>query len=111
LVRKLLSRDPGDQHTGNIAGRFIAHFEKPGFLALEPLVTNSDTEIRQRSILGIWDIACLAKAKELKLQARNLLEQCLARETDGRLHQWLAGCVAVACNRKPPASDNPFSGT
>jgi hypothetical protein len=110
LVQALVSKDPRDQHTGNIAGRFIAHFEKPGFLALEPLVSHTDTEIRQRAILGIWDIACSAKDKELKSQARNLLEQCLARETDGRLQHWLVGCVEVACNKKPEGPKNPFSG-
>jgi hypothetical protein len=111
LVTKLVSKLPGDQHTGDIAGRFIAHFEKPGFLALEPLTSHLDTEVRQRSILGIWDIACLSKDKELMLQARELLEQCLARETDGRLHQWLVGCVKVACKKRPEEPENPFPGT
>jgi hypothetical protein len=111
LVQTLVSKDPRDQHTGSIAGRFIAPFEKPGYLALEPLVTHGDAEIRQRAILGILDIACLAKDKELKILARKLLEQCLEKETDGRLHQWLVGCVEVACKKKPEGSKNPFSGT
>jgi hypothetical protein len=111
LVQKLISKNPRDQHTGNIAGRYIAQFEEPGYLALEPLVTHNDIEIRQRAILGISDIACLAKDKALKVRARGLLERCLERETDGRLHQWLTTCVAVACNKKPQGTDNPFSVT
>src|SRR5437879_1801720 len=34
------------QGVGNIAGRLIADFQEPGFLALEPLINHPDVEIR-----------------------------------------------------------------
>src|SRR6185369_8928325 len=58
LLQKLVSKVPRDQHTGNIAGRYIAEFERAGYLALEPLLGHEDREIRSRVITGIFDMAC-----------------------------------------------------
>jgi len=110
LVKKLVSKEPRDQHTGNIAGRFIAQFEKPGYSALASLVEHDDIEVRRRAINGIFDLACLAKDKELKIQARSLLERRLGMESDEGLRHNVEVCLAVACNKKPPGADNPFSG-
>ena len=109
LVDIMLSKDPKDQPTGRIAGRFIAHFQEPGFVALEPLVTDSDEEIRERAILGIWDITSLSKDKMLKAKACDLLEQCLERQPEGRMRQWLATCVEIACKKNFKISENPFA--
>lgn len=109
LLKKLVSKDPRDQDTGNIAGSFIAEFARPGYLALEPLVEHEDLEVRRRAINGIFNIACLAKDKELKLQARSLLERRLAIESDEGLRQNVEVCLAVACNKRPPGTDNPFA--
>jgi hypothetical protein len=111
LVQRLVSKESRDQHTGNIAGRYIAQFEGPGYLALEPLIAHEDAEIRRRAIAGIFDLACVAKDKELKIQARRLLESRLETEPDAALRQHLEVSIAVACNKKLPGSDNPFAGT
>ncbi len=99
LVRKLLSKEPRDQHTGNIAGRIIAQFEEPGYQALEPLTAHEDIEVRNRAINGIFDLACLARDKGLKMQARRLLEMRLENETDQGLRQNLEVSLAVACKK------------
>lgn len=109
LVQRLISKDPRDRHTGNIAGRYIALFQKSGYLALEPLSGHEDVEIRCRAIKGIYDLACLAKDKELKMQARSLLQHRLETELDKELRHNLEVFIAVACNKKPPGSDNPFA--
>ena len=109
LVQKLVSKEPGDQHTGNIAGRLIAQFERPGFVALEPLTGHGDVEIRRRAINGIFDLACVAKDKELKVQARHLLERCLENESDEAERRNLEVCIAVATNKPAPGCDNPFA--
>lgn len=110
LVQKLTSKDWRDQHTGNIAGSFIAEFGTPGLEALAPLVESADVEIRRRAINGVFNLACLAKEKETKIRAKNLLERCLEKETDAGVRQNLEACVAVAFKRKPSGSDNPFVG-
>lgn len=109
LVQKLTSKDWRDQHTGNIAGRFIAEFGKKGFQALAPLLESRDVEIRQRAINGIFDLACLAKDKDVKAEAKQLLERCFQNETDPAVRQNLEACLAVACNKKSPHLDNPFA--
>jgi hypothetical protein len=109
LVEKLVSKAPRDQHTGNIAGRYIAQFEEAGYLALEPLAMHEDLEIRSRAIIGVSDVAGLAKDKILRHRACLLLQQCLEREADGRMHQCLVGYVAFATNKKTPGADNPFA--
>jgi hypothetical protein len=108
LVGKLVSKNPEDQLTGGTAGRLLAEFEEPGFLALEPLTRHENIEVRQRALVGVMDLAHLAKDKVLKTKACKLLECCLEKETDARLHQWLVGCMAVACNKKSRESENPF---
>jgi hypothetical protein len=110
LVQRLVSKEPRDQHTGNIAGRYIAQFERPGYQALEPLTSHQDAEIRRRAINGISDLACLAKDRELKMEARRLLENRLEREPDEGLRRNLEVSIAVASNKKLPGSDNPFAG-
>jgi hypothetical protein len=110
LVQRLLSKESRDQHTGNIAGRYIAQFAWLGYQALEPLIANENSEIRSRAITGIFDLACLAKDKELKIQARQLLEGRLKTEQDEALRRHLEISIAVACNKKIPGSDNPFAG-
>jgi HEAT repeat protein len=109
LIRKLLSKEPRDQHTGNTAARLIAEFGQPGFLALQPLVTHSDVEVRRRASVGVFDIACLAKDTQLKREACELLEQCFQKETDAVLHQSLAACVRVVCKKNLGSTENPFS--
>lgn len=96
LVDILLSKDPKDQHTGRIAGRYIAHFEEAGFSALEPLMASDDDEVRERAFLGISDVAMLSKSKELRRNACQLMEQCFAREKPGRLHRWMAISIELA---------------
>ena len=100
LVEKLLSGHATDQHTGDIAGRFIAEFGESGYLALKPLVTDEYLEIRRRAIIGIFDLACLAKDKEVKLRARDILKQRLEAETNEGLREHLRTCVSVACNKR-----------
>jgi HEAT repeat protein len=109
LVQRLTSKDWRDQQTGNIAGSFIAEFGKVGFQALEPLVESGEVEIRQRAINGVFNLACLAKDREVKAQARHLLERCFQNETDPAVRQNLEACLAVACNKKSPHLDNPFA--
>jgi HEAT repeat protein len=109
LVSILLSKDPKDQHTGGIAGRFIAEFEEAGLAALESLVVHPLESIRQRALGGVSDIAGCSKSKDLRTKALKLLEQCLEREAGERMHQWLATCVAVAGGKVSSISDNPFS--
>jgi hypothetical protein len=99
LIEKLVSGRAADEHTGNIAGRLIAEFGEPGYLALEPLVTNEYLEIRRRAILGIFDLACLAKDKELKLRARDLLKRRLEAETNEGMREHLQTFLSVACNK------------
>ena len=109
LVDILLSKDPKDQHTGGIAGRFIARFEEAGLTALEPLAIHVEEPIRQRALGGITDIATCSTSKELRAKALKILEQCLEREAGGRMHQWLATCVSVAGGKAPLIEGNPFS--
>lgn len=101
LVQKLVSKDSHDQHTGNIAGRYIAQFERPGFVSLEPLATHDDVEIRRRAINGIFDLAALAKDRDLKIQARDYLKRLLEKESDQGLRRNLEVCIEVACRKKP----------
>lgn len=109
LVKILLSKDPKDQHTGNIAGRFIAQFEEAGFVALEPLAAHPEESIRRRALGGISDVAGISTSKELRARALKMLEQRLEREVGGRMHQWLATCVKVAGGDVPDLTDNPFA--
>ena len=110
LVQRVISKEARDQHTGNIAGRYIAQFERAGYQALEPLTSHEEVEIRRRAINGIFDLACLAKEKALKMEARGLLETRLKTESDEALRLNLQVYIAIACNKKLPDSENPFSG-
>jgi hypothetical protein len=110
LVDILLSQNPKDQHTGGISARLIAPFEEAGFAALEPLANHPEDTIRQRALGGISDIAGSSKSKELRAKALKVLEESLAREAGGQMHQWLATCVAVAGGKVAPLFDNPFAG-
>jgi HEAT repeat protein len=89
LARFLISKDPRDNHIGNISGRLIADFQGPGLVALEPLATDADVEIRRRSIVGLGDIAFGAKEKSIKARARQILRKCLESETDPELRRLL----------------------
>jgi hypothetical protein len=89
LAGFLISKDPRDNHIGNIAGRLIADFQSAGLAALEPLVTDADLEIRRRAIVGVGDLAFGSKEKQVKAKARDLLRQCLEQETDPELRQLL----------------------
>jgi len=102
LVHFLLSNDLRDNHIGSIAGRMIAEYRnEAAYLALEQLVRHPDSETRSRALLGIEDLAFMAKEKSLKLKARGLLRDCLAAEVDGRLHQWLAGALEFLEKKTP----------
>jgi hypothetical protein len=89
LARILTSPEPLDQHTGNIAGRFIAEFQEAGYSALEPLATHPQKEIRSRAQNGIGDLAFMAKNMALRIKSRELLQRCLAAETDDQLRHFL----------------------
>jgi len=110
LVKLMLSKDPKDQHTGEIAGRYIAQFEEAGFAALEPLATHAEAATRQRVLLGISDLAIGSQNKGLRAKALKVLEQCLEREAGGRMHQWLASCVKAAGGYVSWVADDPFAG-
>jgi hypothetical protein len=102
LIRFLTSKDPRDNHIGGIAGRMIAEYRnEAAYLALEPLAHHPDTETRSRALLGVEDLAFMAKEKSLKIKARDLLRDCLAAETDERLHQWLAGVLEFLEKKRP----------
>jgi hypothetical protein len=103
LVKILMSKDPRDQNTSHIAGRLIADFEGAGFLALEPLVTHPDREIRMRSQWGIGDLAWGAKEKDVKIKARELLQRCLEAETDADLRRSLEIRIEISSKNKPKA--------
>ncbi len=81
----LQSKDPRDNHIGNIAGRLIADFQGPGLAALEPLAASPDAETRRRAIDGIGDIAFGAKEKPVKERAREFLRRRLEVEQDSEL--------------------------
>jgi hypothetical protein len=99
-VKKLVSHEPEDQHTGNIAGRYLAMFEGPVCSALEPLSDHQDVEIRSRAINGISDLACLALDKDIKKRARELLKNRLEKEPDESLRHALQIYLSVAGEKK-----------
>ena len=101
LVKILMSKNPGDQHTGHIAGRLIADFQTAGFRALEPLVTHPDREIRMRSQWGMGDLAWGAREKDIKIKARELLQRCLELETDSDLRRSLEISIEITSKKKP----------
>jgi len=76
---------------------------------LIPLVASEDDDIRARAFEGISDLANLSKSKELRGKACKLMEECFAREKPGRLHQWMASSIQVACKKDLAISDNPFA--
>lgn len=96
LVRILTSPEPLDQNTGNIAGRFLAEFQEAGYAALEPLATHPEKEIRSRAQNGIGDLAYMAKSKAMRIKSRELLQNCLAHETDDLLRQFLTVSIEIA---------------
>jgi hypothetical protein len=95
LVRLLTSNEPQHQHTGNIAGRFLAEYQEAGYAALEPLATHPEKEIRSRAQTGIGDLAFMAKDKALRIKSRELLQSCLAHETDDLLRQFLSVSIEI----------------
>ena len=97
LVRILLSKDPKDQHTGNIASRFIAQYRnEDAYLALEPLMSHPDRGVRSRAINGIGDLACCGKDKSTKLKARELLQRCQKTEPDEGLRRHIEVSIEIS---------------
>jgi len=111
LLRFLTSKDPRDDHIGNIAGRLIAEFQEAGLLALEPLMNNPDTEIRSRAINGMGDLASLARDRSVKLRARKIILQSVNTETDPRLRELLIIIAQLFSGKNPGISENPFEQT
>lgn len=100
------SENPCVRHIGDIAGRLVAGFEDAGYVALEPLITHPDIEIRKRAERGISDLAYLAKDKSVRRKAYELLQRCLETETDPGLREALNISIKISAkkNLKSPAA-------
>ncbi len=100
LVRLLTSKNEADFHIGNIAGRLIARFGEEGYIALEPLITDPDVEIRRRVIAGVGDLAFCGPGKSLKIKSRELLQKLLETETDSELRRHLEISIEITTKKR-----------
>jgi HEAT repeat protein len=97
---ELSPADPNNQHVGRTSGRSIAQFERPGYEALKALAQHPDPEIRSRVIVGLSDVAGLAKDRNLRKEAVDLLKRCLETESDETLRRHLQVYIEVAERKK-----------
>lgn len=93
------SKDERLQHIGNIAGRLIANFQGAGYMALEPLMSHSDLEVRKRAERGISDVAYCANEKSVRRKAFEFLKQYLGTETDPILRSEIEASIQVSAKK------------
>jgi hypothetical protein len=77
----------------------LTEFEEAGYELLEPLMTHPDVVIRKRAEKCIGSLAHHAKDRIIRRKAFELLQQCLATETDEKLRQSLESSIKIAAKR------------
>jgi len=77
----------------------LTEFEGAGYEVLEPLASHADVEIRKRAKKCIGSLAHHAKDRIIRRRAFELLERCLATETDEGLRQSIELSIQISANK------------
>lgn len=95
MLDSLLSKAESSRETWHI----LTEFETAGYGLLEPLMAHADVEIRKRAEKCIGSLAHHAKNRIIRRKAFELLQRCLATETDGELRQSIQISIKISAER------------